>query len=213
MNTWVQYFPGDCGTFISWFINQHTGFLKSKAQLKLHDPVPNEVVCETVTWDWRYHSWQQFSNNRIENYADENIAFKTYTEHNCTNTDDHPDWEMQKFWDTVDSVPNLNSVGLWVPPQHLHIFESRLDHCFNSYQEGDSAATYYANRSEEYEELVHVHQQRFSHVDLHMCDVHALLFDLDQEEYFKLCAFLGVAPCNHWALLTDFYVQQVFNAV
>ena len=211
MNTWVQYFPGDCGTFISWFISQHQGYIGAKAQLKVHDPVPNEVVCESTTWDWRAETWEQQQQTRVENYAAEYIAFKTYTEHNCTNTDDHPDWEMQQFWDRVKSVPELNSVALWVPEQHLHQFQSRLDHCFNSYDEGDSAETYYSNRSDEYEELAQVHAEQFAPVPLHWCNVHALIFEQDVEEYHQLCEFLGVEPLDRWRTLMSFYQLQVFE--
>lgn len=47
-NIWVQYFPGDCGTFVSWFINQHRGFV-GPIELSVHSPVYNEVVCNEST--------------------------------------------------------------------------------------------------------------------------------------------------------------------
>lgn len=213
MNTWVQYFPGDCGTFVSWFISQHQGYIGAKAQLKVHDPVPNEVVCESTTWDWRAETWTQQQTTRVENYAGESIAFKTYTEHNCTNADDHTPEEMQQFWNRIHSVPNLNSVGLWVPFQHLYQFQSRLDHCFNSYDEGDSAETYYENRPDEYEELAQTHAQQFADVDLHWVDVHQLIIQESAEEYADMCEFLGVPELEHWRTLISFYRLQVFQAL
>ena len=213
MNTWVQYFPGDCGTFVSWFISQHQGYIGAKASLKVHDPVPNEVVSDSTTWDWRAETWDQQKQTRIENWAGEDVAFKTYTEHNCTNTDKHPDWEMQQFWDRVQTVPRLNSVALWVLPEHLHRFESRLSHCFESYAEGASAETYYSNRSGEYQELERVHSEHLSTIDLHWTNVYSLIFEQDLQEYQRLIEFLSTEPIEHWRTIMSFYQLQVFDSL
>ena len=213
MNVWVQYFPGDCGTFISWFINQHTGFLQSKAQLKLHDPVPNEVVCESTTWDWRENTWSEHLVNRTENYDGESVAFKTYTEHCSSNVDEKTHQDHLIFINTVKQVPDLAHVLCEVPEDQLHIFERRLSHCFNSFHDDTDASTFYEGRDEDYSRQRLSTATHFAGDTVHRLNVFALLFERDATEYHKLCDALGLEPNPAWQVLCEFYTRQVFFAI
>lgn len=205
-NIWVQYFPGDCGTFVSWFINQHRGFV-GPIELSVHSPVYNEVVCNESTWEWRHDSHRHLIKSHNLRYA-----FKTYTEHNCTNADGSPHMDYQTFLTVVGSVEDLASVLLTVPEQHHDRFADRLRHSFDSFDEGQTADDFYMNRSLEYQEARTAHNMYLSHVPLYEIDVYELLFETNDIEYQRLCRWLGVDPLPHWKMLCNFYTHQVFDS-
>lgn len=211
-NIWIQYHPGDCGTFISWFINQHVGFVQGKITLRVNDPVQNEVVCEESTWEWVPDTFE-CNLNKIDNIGNlHRYAFKTYTEHSSANTDDKLPHEQQHFIDTVKAVPNLATIFCIVPEEHIHLYQQRLSKCFNSYEEGQDAARFYHNRAEGYDIDIAQSKEYFPGVPHYVLNVHALMFEQCDEEYSKLTNWLGVEPNPIWKSIMDFYLYQVFNS-
>lgn len=207
-NIWVQYFPGDCGTFVSWFINQHRGFVGSTIGLSVHSPVHNEVVCNASTWEWQHDEHRHMIDSSSARYA-----FKTYTEHNCTNADNCSPQDHRLFLNTVKSCEDLASVLLTVPQQHHQRFADRLRYSFNSFDKGQTADDFYHNRLSEYSQARTVHGMHLSDVPLYEIDVYELLFETNDVEYHKLCRWLQVEPLAHWKTMCNFYTQQVFDSV
>ena len=207
-NIWVQYFPGDCGTFVSWFINQHSGFVGPLCELSVHSPVHNEVVCNHSTWEWRPDPHRHSIKD-----PDVRYAFKTYTEHNCTNADAKSPQDHLQFLNTVKNCEALASVLLTVPQAHHDRFADRLRHSFNSFDPGQTADDFYHNRISEYSQARAVHGMYLSDVPLYEIDVYELLFATNDIEYQRLCVWLDTQPLPHWKTLCNFYTQQVFDSI
>ena len=186
LNVWVQYLPGDCGTFMSWFINQHEGFINNKVPFKINDPVPNEVIADWNQWNWDdnwdmepnefYYWWRQSALQKdahVPILLTDRVAFKCYPEHNLVKQPEHTAEEMYKwrYTELLDEKDRLND------------YEIQWKHSV--------------------EQLPGV-----PHISI---DMGELLFELNHLEYDKLIGWLGVRKNNYWETLIDFYRFQVFE--
>ena len=235
LNVWVQYLPGDCGTFMSWFINQHEGFINNKVPFKINDPVPNEVIADWNQWNWDenqgmepnefYYWWRQQALQKdahIPIKLTDRVAFKCYPEHNLVKQGDLSQEKYDTLVERARAMHNLAVVQLVTSLQHRQLFVDRMDACFNTYPDGqESAEEMYSWR---YTELIpdsdvdndydiqwRASVEKLTGVPHIQIDMGQLLFELDHEEYEKLCGFLGVARNHYWETLLDFYRFQVFE--
>jgi len=236
-NVWVQYLPGDCGTFYSWFINQHRGFIANKVPFKLNDPVPNEVIADWNQWNWQdnwgmpaleFHWWwrrEHLDKNRddlkFDILDDDRISFKSYPEHNFVRQPEHTDEVWNTFVDRVSAIPDLAVVQLVTSANHADRFIARMQACFDTYpDDAEDASEMYEWRYDDIEDpdrITDYTRQWDRSVELlptvpHVqIDAGKLLFDKDADEYNKLIDFLGTEQNPNWKLLLEFYRVQVFD--
>ena len=237
LNVWVQYLPGDCGTYFSWFINQHRGFIANKVPFKVNDPVPNEVIADWNQWNWRdnwgmdadefYLWWRQvhLCENRDDLKFDvemtDTISFKCYPEHNFVRQPEHSDHEYEEFIKRVRAFDQLGVVQLITSIEHKSAFVDRMQACFDTYpDDAEDAHEMYEWRypdADDPDRITDYDRQWQTSVELlpdtpHIqIDAGKLLFDKCDAEYARLVEFLGTVENPNWKLLIDFYRVQVFE--
>ncbi len=235
LNVWVQYLPGDCGTFMSWFINQHEGFINNKVPFKINDPVPNEVIADWNQWNWDdnwdmepnefYYWWRQSALQKdahVPILLTDRVAFKCYPEHNLVKQPEHTDEKYAAFVERSKAIHNLGVVQLVTQLKHRDLFVDRMDACFNTFPDGqDTAEEMYKwrytelldekDRLNDYEIQWKHSVEQLPGVPHISIDMGELLFELNHLEYDKLIGWLGVRKNNYWETLIDFYRFQVFE--
>ena len=236
---WVQYYPGDAGTFFVWFINQHCGFIENRLPLEINTPVRNEVICDPMMWEWEEHDFHNdFLQGTLQRHCTTGkidldttrICFKTYPQHNLhyveynQNEYDSADaWEDSEDWDRwdrdqerirkiVDLQYDLSTVQLIVSPKHQHYFIKRMQAAFDTFQEGETAAELYRHRPQnEYKQTWDLTWDTMPESRNCQIDIGELLYEKSDSEYTKLCEFLEMAPNPNWKIIMDFYRVQVFE--
>lgn len=231
MSVWIQYYPGDCGTWFSWFVNQHQGFLGNSIPLKINDPVCNEVIYDGAMWEFGIHDWKQFREQTGSEHS--RTAIKTYPQHNLHDADWHRDeYESEDAWFDSDwglqwedyqrgitkhmpSVPDLQTVLLTTQQEHRPRFVSRMSATFATFVDGTTAESSYRHRDWDYARTVELTQQYLPNTPYMQFDISTLLFGRNwierEQQYRELCNFLNTEPNPHWKTLVDFYVHQVFE--
>ena len=233
---WIQYYPGDCGTFFAWFVNQHKGFLENRLPFKINDPVKNEVICDPMMWEWRDHDfYDDFITGRIIDDRTEEfdewgvrISFKTFPEH-CWQaqddelwgepTDEYPEDHMlyDRYVRMKKIRKELTTVCLVTSPKHRQHFVDRMAACFDTYPEDTetgetkTAEDMYAHRDQDYAYTLEFSRRKFPECNHFQIDIGELLYELNDLEYLKLCNELDLEPNPHWKILMQFYRYQVFE--
>ena len=226
---WIQYYPGDCGTFFAWFVNQHQGFLRNRLPFKINDPVKNEVICDPMMWEWDLHDFvEDFLQGRIIDdrtelfdELDVRVSFKTYPQH-CWQAEDQeqgledPDL-FERYSRMKEISKELSSVLLVVTEKHKQHFINRMAACFDTFDqnketgETETAQDTYRNRHLDYDNTKRIFGEMFPECKLFTIDMGELLFELNEAEYAKLCKFLNMPKNPHWKILMQFYRHQVFE--
>ena len=226
---WIQYYPGDCGTFFAWFVNQHQGFLRNRLPFKINDPVKNEVICDPMMWEWKDHEFvEDFLQGRIIddrteqfNELDVRVSFKTYPEH-CWQAQDLEEWLdddgiEQRYLQMKKISGELSSVLLFTTHKHRQRFIDRMSACFDTYPQDEltgesyTAQDMYQDRDIDYNNTKQIFQEKFPECELIPIDIGELLYELNDLEYLKLCNELNMPPNPHWKILMQFYRHQVFE--
>lgn len=222
MCVWIQYYPGDAGTWFTWFANQHRGYLRNSVPLHINEPVCNEVICDSAMWEFGIHDWH------LPNHS----VFKTYPQHNLHDADWHrQDYESQDAWfdsawgvawedyqlgiQRLQQLNCLKTVLLTTQTQHRPRFVSRMSATFNTFVDGVDAENSYVSRDQDYARTVELTQQHLCDTPYMQYDISTLLFGNNwierEQQYQQLCEFLNTDPNPHWKTLVDFYVHQVFE--
>ena len=222
---WVQYYPGDAGTFFAWFINQHQGFVRNRVPFKINDPVINEVICDPMMWEWNEMPFKTgFLRGTLLNEANapfdlENtrVSFKTYPQHNLHEIDwdsDDPNDSKQMLKDRIkrmQEIEDLSTVQLVVENIHKEHFVKRMQAAFDTFKEGDTAESMYRHRDDDYVNTWDLSQEHLPDARHQQIDIGKLLIDNCDKEYDKLCNFLGMIQNPHWKTIMNFYRWQVFE--
>ena len=236
---WVQYYPGDAGTFFVWFINQHCGFIENRVAFEINTPVRNEVICDPMMWHWEDEDFvEDFLEGRLQKHSvagaidldTTRICFKTYPHHNL-HVDDYnrsaynteQEWQDSEDWEEYDRAQqrmarmvqlqyDLSTVQLTVSPRHQHYFIKRMAAAFDTFEPGETAHELYRNRpNTDYPQTYKKSWDLLPEARHEQIDIGELLYEKNEAEYTKLCEFLEMAPNPNWKLIMDFYRVQVFE--
>ena len=205
---WIQYHPGDCGTFLSWFCNQHKHYQKTNTVLKLHDPVPNEVTSPVTEWVTSINTIQeQIDKKDLDSSA--NYAFKSIGHHNISSFLDSKKYQQQ----IKKLIPNVfnRTVICYTTDQHIEIFANRMTHYFDTFENHDDAKHMYKHRLSEQQDLLKCSLEYWQPEDVHALDVGKLLLEQDPNEYQKLIDFLDTTPNPLWNTIINHYKTVIFE--
>lgn len=225
------YEAGDCGTWLTWFINQHAGFSLRNQQITTRYSkecygngienlvtdygLPNcswysirDIQTNTVTESPL--NWREFvSANNLKG----DICYKSMPYHNPLNLSDS---EIEDTTITVQELAEFilseSSTSYIVYPiiseQHLDIFAKRYAFIRPQYTTAHAAGLYQARVHTDYSKYTEKFNKLCSTVTI---DVGKLIIDSDGDTYCKLTTELNLHPINNWKSLVKEYYDSIFE--
>lgn len=200
------YEPGDAGTWLTWFINQHQGFpkfyksIRYEQERKEFGNIPTDYSCMRADWDV----------NKPFPKVDFNQCYKILPWHNPFQTEE---WELDNETPAelcVRLISESNTKAIIVPQveDNYELFAKRLAFIRSRFTV-ESAIEIYKNRQDRMYESTKLQMQEF--VTVHTIAIDKLILHNDKTEYHKLIEILNVPALEDWTTHTTKYYNKIFS--
>lgn len=212
------YEPGDAGTWLTWFINQHKDFPKFTNVLRYEQEgnplghIPSDYSCWDSDWHvvkWEGHdkqTWAEFIDN-ANDISDEysSVCYKVLPYHNpfSVGPNEVDDLDQHSFADLLIEQSNTNLVIIPIIKSDYELFAKRLAFIRPRFTV-DTARDIYKHRIDKIYDNNILGTQ--SHVDVLTVCVDQLIIHQDYNEYSNLCRALGQPELDNWKdIVADYY--------
>jgi hypothetical protein len=226
------YEPGDSGTWLAWFINQHENYPKFKKDIRYEQEgkkfgeIASDYSCHGADWfitDFHDHNAFEFKNYRqrllnknIEHDSSyKHICYKLIPWHNPLGSDDD---EIKEWGLTDNTVEDLiariieesNTKALIIPEANVsyQLFAKRLAFIRPRFTVEYALDTYENRVNQMYANTVSS-LRKFTKV--HTVAIDKLLLRNDIDEYLKLLDILEVPALEGWTSLTNNYYAKILQ--
>lgn len=217
-----MYKPGWIGTWIMWFINQHSTFPQYEIVTnngdREDDSFPTDYICKGGSWFWgdgqsfTDSSTNQTERNRVINKSVTNRCYKTFPDHHFTDEQEN----VQDFIDSIDFDYNVIIANV-TNARHLEILARRFTDIIEL-DEDEDAPRYESVLAENINDSnrINIEKNYYTKIEhkansIYYVDVGKILFDKDNTEYSKLLDYINEKPIDNWEKMADEAIEIVFK--
>jgi len=211
------YDPGDAGTWLTWFINQHKNFPKFNKSIRYEQAdntfgnIPTDYSCFDSDWhvtDWSDNKTTQFNDvNAFKGY--DNVCYKILPWHNPFQVDDD-ELENETQEELCIRLLKDSNTKLIITPQveiSYQIFAKRLAFIRPRFTVEQCISSYKNRMRRSYNNTL---TEMRKHIPVHVVAIDKLILRNDVDEYNKLIDVLDIPAMDNWTTHTNHYYTSIF---
>lgn len=218
------YEPGDAGTWLTWFINQHDNFPRFSNTLRYEQEnnplghIASDYSCWDSDWhviEWEGHgqqSWTEFVANVKSIYRSSytNVCYKVLPFHNPFSISDNEveGYDQHSFADMLVKQSNTNKIIIPIIKSDYELFAKRLAFIRPRFSVETARDIYKHRINRLYNNNITGTQQ---HADVVIINVDQLIIHCSEEEYQKLCTAIDQPALYNWKELVQNYYKTVYE--
>lgn len=212
------YDPGDVGTWLTWFINQHKDFPKFDKAIRYEQEgnkfgnIPSDYSCFSSDWhvtDWADNKVAKF--NDVEAFKGYKIiCYKILPWHNPFQVNDD-ELENETQEELCTRLLKDSNTKLIITPQaeiSYHLFAKRLAFIRPRFTVEQCMAAYENRVSRSYNNTL---TNMRKHIPVHVVAIDKLILRNDEDEYNKLIEVIDVPALDNWKTFTNRYYTKIFE--
>jgi len=214
------YEPGDAGTWLTWFINQHNDYPKftKKTRFEQEDNALGHIATDYSCFnsDWHIEDWSEYDSKetwseyvkKISQLNDEttsSVCYKLLPWHNpfCLEPDEIVDETPAELCVRLLTESNTKAVIMPVVTVDYELFAKRLAFIRPRFTTADARTAYKQRIERIYDNTLSMMRP---HVTVHTVSVDKLILHTDDAEYNKLLDVLQQPAIANWKeLCTEYY--------